>query len=138
MRKFLPFLLGVLWLAPAGATKPVAPEEIAGTARVTAEEVVDLATRLPNLVIVDSRYREEYAKGHIEGAVNLVGTEMTRAELAGVASGPDTPLLFYCNGERCLRSAAAARKAVEWGYQRVYWFRAGWQEWLAKRLPVSQ
>lgn len=138
MRKLLPFLLGVLWLAPAGAEKPVAPDEIAGTTRVTAEQVVDLATRLPNLVIIDSRYREEYAKGHIEGAVNLVGTEMTRADLARVAPGHDTPLLFYCNGERCLRSAAAARKAVEWGYRRIYWFRAGWQEWLAKHLPVSQ
>lgn len=137
MRKFLPFLLGVLWFASVGATKPVAPEEIAGTTRVTAEQVVDLATSLPDLVIIDSRYREEYAKGHIEGAVNLVGTDMTRTELARVASGPDTPLLFYCNGERCLRSAAAARKAVEWGYRRIYWFRAGWQEWQAKHLPVS-
>lgn len=130
--------LCLFWLPAAMAAKPVAPQAVAGTTLVTTEDVVDLVSRAPNLVIVDSRFREEFAKGHIEGAINLNGTEMKREDLARIAANLDVPLLFYCNGERCLRSSIAAQKAVEWGYRRVYWFRDGWQAWMEKHLPVSK
>jgi rhodanese-related sulfurtransferase len=45
-------------------------------------------------------------------------------------------LLFYCNGVRCLRSSAAIKKAVDWGYTNIFWFRGGWNEWTEKRLPI--
>ena len=66
------------------------------------------------------------------------GDPLKRADLSHLAARPDTPLLFYCNGERCLRSSHAAKMAVNWGYTRVYWFRGGWQEWLDKQLPVTR
>ena len=128
----------LLSAATAWAEKPFAPESIAGTTRVTAETVVDLVGSLPDLVIIDNRHAVEFEKGHIEGAVNLLDTNLQRADLARLAPGLDKPLLFYCNGERCLRSTHAAHMAVEWGYKRVYWFRGGWQEWLDKQLPVTR
>ena len=100
--------------------------------------MVDLANSLPDLVIIDNRYAGEFEKGHIEGAINLLDTNMQRADVAHLAARPDTPLLFYCNGERCLRSSHAAQMAVKWGYTRIYWFRGGWQEWLDKQLPVTR
>jgi rhodanese-related sulfurtransferase len=134
------FLIVLILLIPlvARADKPIAPESVPGTIRVAAEQVVELATSLPELVIIDSRFGEEFAKGHIEGAINLVGTDLQREDLARVVPSLDTPVLFYCNGERCIRSSAAAKKAVTWGYRKVYWFRDGWQEWTAKQLPVSK
>jgi rhodanese-related sulfurtransferase len=128
----------LLCAATAWAEKPFAPDSVAGTTRVTAETVVDLANSLPDLVIIDNRYAGEFEKGHIEGAVNLLDTHMQRADVAHLAARPDTPLLFYCNGERCLRSSHAAQMAVKWGYTRIYWFRGGWQEWLDKHLPVTR
>ena len=128
----------LLCTATAWAEKPFAPDSVAGTTRVTAETVVDLANSLPDLVIIDNRYAGEFEKGHIEGAINLLDTHMQRADVARLAAGPDTPLLFYCNGERCLRSSHAALLAVKWGYTRIYWFRGGWQEWLDKQLPVTR
>lgn len=139
MRKRLLFeALFLFWLPVAMAAKPMAPEAVAGATRVGAEEVVELGASVPNLVVIDSRYRDEFAKGHIEGAINLNGTELKREDLARIAPHPDVPLLFYCNGERCLRSSIAAQKAVGWGYRRVYWFRDGWQAWMEKHLPVSK
>ncbi|MEW6163556.1 MAG: rhodanese-like domain-containing protein [Pseudomonadota bacterium] len=137
-RIFLMLLLALVWQSPAMAAKPVAPELVEGTMRVSAEQAVELATGMAGLVIIDNRYHEEYVKGHIEGALNLVGPDIERAELARVAPDRDTPLLFYCNGESCLRSAGAAQKAAQWGYRRIYWFRGGWLEWMAKKLPVSK
>lgn len=131
----LPLLLAAI---PAFADKPVAPETIPGTSRVTAEELVELISSTPDLVIIDARRNEEFAKGHIEGAVVMLDTDMTPEMLGSKVKNKETPVVFYCNGERCVRSTNAAKKAVSWGYHRVYWFRGGWQEWSKKGLPISR
>lgn len=120
------------------ADKPLAPREVPGAVNVSAEKLVEMIASMPRLVVIDARRKEEFDKGHVEGAVNLLDTDMTRASLARLALQSDTPLLFYCNGERCLRSSNAAKLALEWGYSRVYWFRGGWAEWRDKNLPVSK
>lgn len=132
------FLMGLLFFLawPAIADKPIAPSEISGATSVSAEKLVELAVSMPQLIIIDARRKEEYEKGHIEGAVNLLDTEMTPDKLAKIVPKMDTPILFYCNGERCLRSTNAARMALQWGYGKVYWFRGGWKEWTEKNLPV--
>lgn len=136
-----PLLLLLTLLLPAAAAladKPVAPESIPGTTRITAEELIEMINSIPDLVIIDARRREEYAKGHIEGALFLLDTDMTPEKLASKLPSKETPVVFYCNGERCTRSTNASKKAVKWGYRRVYWFRGGWQEWSKKGLPVSR
>jgi len=134
------FLLGALLLLalPVQAEKPTAPQQIEGVTRVDAETTIQLILDKPNLVVIDSRKGEEYAKGHIEDAVNILNTRMTRQELARYVPSYDTPVLFYCNGARCLRSSNAVSKAKEWGYRHLYWFRGGWVEWLNKKLPVAR
>lgn len=134
-------LLWVLLLclaAPALADRPVAPSAIAGAVNVDAERVVVLVQTTPGLIVIDSRLPAEYAKGHIPGAYNLLDADMSEAALARLAPEHDIPLLFYCNGERCLRSGNAAQQALAWGYRTVYWFRGGWQEWLHKELPIER
>jgi len=139
MRRLLLMLaLGALCPGAVLADKPVAPESIPGAQRVTAEQVIELITANASLVIIDARRAEEHAKGHIEGSISLLDTDMTPQLLARYLATPDTPVLFYCNGERCKRSGHAANKAVAWGYRRVYWFRGGWREWTAKELPVAR
>lgn len=120
------------------AEKPIAPESIDGVTTVTAEEAIELILSHPDLLVIDSRRVEEYAKQHIEGAISLPDDEMTAATLGQLASGLNRPLLFYCNGIHCLRSSQAAAKAIAWGYPQVYWFRGGWLEWMEKAMPVSR
>lgn len=132
-------LLGLLLFAAARASadeKPYAPQSIPGAVIVTAEEVAEMILTRTDLILVDSRKKPEYTKGHIEGAVNLLNTTMQREALEGVCPNKGAPIVFYCNGERCLRSSDAVRKAMEWGYRNVFWFRGGWKEWTDKRLPV--
>ncbi len=119
-----------------GDGKPFAPEAIEGVAIVTAEEAIDLMLENPGMPVIDSRKKTEYLKGHIEGAVSLLDTEMTEQELLKISPDKDAAILFYCNGVRCLRSSNAIYKAQEWGYSQLIWMRGGWKEWSAKRLPV--
>lgn len=137
MKKLLlPLLL--LFSISAQAEKPTAPQHIEGAINLSAEQVIDLILATPALVVIDARKQEEFIKGHIENAVSLLDTTMSEEALAQHVPDKATPLLFYCNGERCLRSSNAARKAIDWGYSKVYWFRGGWVEWREKQLPVAK
>jgi len=137
MRYFACLLLLIMsW--PVLADKPLAPLQLPGVTVVDTERAILLIQTTPALVVIDSRLSEEHGKGHIPGAVNLLDTDMTEAALSRIAPDRTTPLLFYCNGERCLRSSNAAAKAAAWGYRTVYWFRGGWQEWQQKELPVAR
>lgn len=117
-------------------TKPFVPDNIAGAITVNAEEVIELILLNSELVVIDSRKKTEYSKGHIEGAVNILNTVMQQDEFEMIAPDKTKGILFYCNGTRCLRSADAVSKALEWGYKSIFWFRGGWNEWMEKRLPV--
>ena len=116
--------------------KPYAPENIEDVTVVSAEEVIELILANPDLIVIDSRKKTEYQKGHIEGAINILNTQLKPEDLERVAPGKFTEILFYCNGTRCLRSADSIKKAKTWGYNKLFWFRGGWKEWTEKRLPV--
>lgn len=116
--------------------KPYAPESMPGATSLLAEETVDLILSNPELIIIDSRKKTEYIKGHIEGAINILNTELLREDLEIIAPDRTQALLFYCNGVRCLRSSDSINKVVNWGYTNIFWFRGGWNEWTEKRLPV--
>ncbi len=117
-------------------SKAYAPETIENVIIVSAEEAIDLILGDPDMPIIDSRKKTEFLKGHIEGAVSILNTEMTERDLEVVVPHKDATILFYCNGARCLRSTDAIRKAKSWGYTNLIWFRGGWKEWTEKRLPI--
>lgn len=124
----------------AAAVQPAlaqdAPMTIAGTTTVNAEQVIDLVTKKSNLVILDNRKPEDFAAGHIEGAIRLIDTDVTPDSLAKAVKTRETPVLFYCNGLKCGRAAKAAAVAVQQGYKEVYYYALGLEEWSKKGLPL--
>ncbi|MGD8558658.1 MAG: rhodanese-like domain-containing protein [Gammaproteobacteria bacterium] len=115
-----------------------APEFIDGTKRVTAEEVVELATHSSELVIIDARKASDRdSAGWIEGSVGLPNYDTNEKSLAQHIPSKSTPVLFYCNGVKCGRSVESSKIAVGLGYKNIYWFRGGWEEWMQKGMPVS-
>jgi PQQ-dependent catabolism-associated CXXCW motif protein len=72
------------------------------------------------------------------GAIAPRLEEQFRSELA-VSLGEDAnrPLVFYCHA-RCWLSWNAAKRAIGFGYKRVYWFPDGIEGWTAAGLPVVQ
>jgi rhodanese-related sulfurtransferase len=51
----------------------------------------------PGVLILDARSESAFARGHIEGAVNLPFTDFTAGSLARVIGRADRPILIYCN-----------------------------------------
>jgi rhodanese-related sulfurtransferase len=128
----------VMLVPPALAEKADVQESVDGTTRVSAEEVIELLSNNPDLVIVDARKASDRAKGYIEGSIGLPDTETTQESLAANVPAKDSAVMFYCNGVKCGRSVKSAKNAVSWGYSNVYWFRGGWEEWTEKGYPVTK
>lgn len=124
------------FLVPAHASeKIVSPDTIAGTTKVDAEGLLDLVDKTPELIIIDARIRQDRVQGYIEGSVSLPDIETNCVSLARLIPGKSSPVLFYCNGVKCGRSAKSSLQALACGYSRIYWFRGGIEEWKQKNYP---
>jgi len=122
--------------APNG--KIVSPETIKGVINVDAEGLIEKVVEIPELVIIDSRITADRKAGYIEGSVSLPDTDTNCATLAATIPATSTPVLFYCNGIHCGRSARAAQIAVDCGYTEIYWYRNGMVEWQEQQYPLVQ
>lgn len=49
----------------------------------------------------------------------------------------DMPMLFYCHHERCQLSVLAVQRALDAGYRKLYWLRAGNSGWVKAGLPLE-
>lgn len=128
-------LLLALLAGPSAAGERTAPEFIDGSTNVDAEGLIELVDQFPELRIIDSRITSDRIQGHIEGSVSLPDERTTCDTLAETAPEKSEPLLFYCNGPKCGRSAVAVQVALGCGYQNVFWFRGGFEEWKKKKYP---
>ncbi len=122
------------------------PRVLKGATIVSAEEVGALVKQGARLY--DTRSEEEYREHHIRGAKWLpyreksakeVGFDATKDAFDTAALGPnkDAPLVFACNGAECWKSYKASVAAIKAGYRKVYWFRGGFPEWVARGYPVD-
>lgn len=139
LKQFLTTLtLFTLLGANPGFAAEDTPESLAGATNVNAEKLIELMQGTAGLVVIDSRKPSDRAKGWIEGSVGLPNTDTNEASLASNVKSKTTPIAFYCNGVKCGRSYDAAKIALGLGYQNIYWFRGGWDEWTQKGLPVMK
>ncbi len=133
---YLFFLLPLIAI-PAASAKEPAPLTIEGAVTVTAEQLIEMAGSMPDLVVIDARKQSDWERGHIDGTIHIVNTEMTEQTLADVARR-DQPVVFYCNGPKCYRSGDASKKAVRWGWKKIFWFRGGTEEWSEMGFPLTK
>ncbi len=112
-----------------------APLLIPGTTKVSAEELLDIAAKTPDLFIIDARIRADRLQGYIEGSISLPDIETNCTSLARVIPKKNAVVFFYCNGVKCGRSVRSSRIALKCGYNNIYWFRGGYAEWTAKNYP---
>lgn len=109
-RKRIAVFLVVL-LALAGCGQKVAKET--SYVNITAQEAKELMDREEGYVILDVRTEEEYAQGHIPGAILIPDYEIdTKAE--DILKDKNQMLLVYCRSGR--RSKNAAQVLLNLGY----------------------
>lgn len=86
-------------------------------------------------VVLDVRTPEEFASGHLPGAINIdYYSEAFRSELEKLPR--DTAYCVYCRSGR--RSAAAAELMKEMGFRVVYNMLGGITAWQEKGYPVEE
>jgi rhodanese-related sulfurtransferase len=115
----------------------LSPENIAGSTKIDAESLIELARDHEDLVIIDSRIKSDRRQGFITGSISLPDTETNCASLLALTD-ESTPTIFYCNGPKCRRSDRAVSIAKDCGYTNLYWFRGGFEEWKEKRYLISK
>ena len=103
----------------------------------TAEEAIHKSSHL----IIDVREPEEFANGHLEGAMNVprgVLEFRTDASYPGSIqslSDRTAKIILYCRSGG--RSALAAQSLSKMGYQAVVSMAGGFIAWEEAKLPVS-
>lgn len=137
---WFPFIMALLLLAPYysshAAENIIAPQQIEGVTRVDAEGVIERISEISDLIFIDARIRTDRAQGYIEGSISLPDEVTDCHTLEKVIPAYTTPVLFYCNGEKCGRSVISSRIAKQCGYKAIYWFRGGIEEWKNKHYPL--
>lgn len=115
IRRLLPFILSIMLLSSCSA-----PSGSANSYRqISMDEAVEMMKKESGYIILDVRRPDEYAEGHIPGAINVPNEEIGTAEIYEL---PDKAqlILVYCRSGR--RSKEASDKLVKLGYTNIVEF----------------
>jgi rhodanese-related sulfurtransferase len=97
----------------------------------------DLQSRIQageQIVVIDVREPDEFAKGKIPGAFTI-----PRGVLEMQVDGRlplESTVVLYCGAGA--RSALACKSLAEMGYDKVENLEGGWGAWVNSRLPVER
>jgi rhodanese-related sulfurtransferase len=100
-----------------------------------ADVYADIAAGITGFTVVDCRTAEQFAAGHVPGAVNLPHRRISAEALATLLP-PDDLLVTYCNGPHCNASTRGALRLVELG-RRVKEMPGGLEGWRSEGLPTE-
>ena len=107
--------------------------ELNGIEMVTKEELAKRIRRRDDLLVLDVRPPEEYAAGHVPGALSVPVAELKR-RLKELPKNKE--IVAYCRGSFCAFAPEAARYLDRKGY-RTRILDAGLPDWEAAGLPVE-
>lgn len=91
-------------------------------------------------LLVDAREAQEFAEGHIPGAVNVPYEDALRDPTPlGKLDPGGRPIIVYCSGGTCESSLLLAQMLVrDFGQRRVLVYEGGFPEWAASGEPVDR
>lgn len=121
--------------SPAASAGEVFTEiSVLGTTRVEPAVFADVISQ-PNVVIVDVRTPEEFAQGHIQGAVNIP-VEMPNFAQATQALPPADAYAVYCRSGN--RSQIAVEMMSQAGVLPIVELISGTNGWTAAGYPLAR
>jgi rhodanese-related sulfurtransferase len=107
--------------------------ELNGIDLVTKEQLAKRLRRKDDLLVLDVRPAEEYAAGHVPGAVSIPVAELKR-RLKELPKNKE--IVAYCRGAYCAFAPEAARYLDKKGF-RTRLLDGGLPDWEAAGLPVE-
>ena len=107
-------------------------------ARVKETSVAEVRKRLQSgetFLLVDVREDNEWASGHIPGAVHM-GRGIIERDIEVKVPETSTKMILYCGGG--FRSALVADNLQKMGYTNLESMDGGWRGWVAAGLPTEK
>ncbi|MCU7798748.1 MAG: rhodanese-like domain-containing protein [gamma proteobacterium symbiont of Lucinoma myriamae] len=127
--------ISLLSIQIAFAGDAISPMTIDGAKTVTTEEAKKLFD--DGVLFIDVRKDKDWNAGRVSDAVQLnIKTKLSEETMSAEMKKSD-PAVIYCNGERCMRSSDACKKAVAWGFTNLYYYRDGFPAWKSAGYPVE-
>jgi rhodanese-related sulfurtransferase len=106
--------------------------------RVKETNVAEVKRRMEGgekLLLVDVREDNEWADGHIPGAVHM-GRGIIERDIEAKVPETTTKMILYCGGG--FRSALVGDNLQKMGYVNVESMDGGWRGWVEAGLPTSK
>ena len=120
MKRMIPILLMMTLLLTGCTTPAPKPVSEANTYRqITMQEAIALMEKEENYIILDVRTHEEFAAGHIPGAIVVPNETIGTEEIAQLPD-KDQLIMVYCRSGN--RSKQASDKLVKLGYTNIIEF----------------
>jgi len=135
--------VGISWLPRREGSALTNPEAL----RQVGVSVEQAAAMLDesHTVVIDARSAEQFADGHIPGAINVCSSELPEAAealyevLPGSEDMGEMKVLIYCQGQGCIDSVRVFDYLSELGYgQSLRVLTEGFGSWRAAGLPVEE
>jgi rhodanese-related sulfurtransferase len=139
--------IGIGWLPTVGIAGDQAGNIFTATLREAGQKTSNISTdELKNILVqktamvLDARPDQEYAAGHIPGAVNVAAKPGVRAseyvsDVAAIGrllnNDKAAPLVLYCNGPFCGKSKRLSSELIHAGYVNVRRYQLGMPVWRA-------
>ena len=114
------------------------PLNIKSGSHISLDQVLQLFSH-EKALFIDTRYTDEYKKSHIIGALNLP-LDASREEIAVFCESisKEQVIVVYCSGPECNSSRRLGGYLTFLGFEKVYIYLNGFEEWEAKNLPVEE
>ncbi|MCQ2593451.1 MAG: rhodanese-like domain-containing protein [Treponema sp.] len=119
MKKPLLFILiSILFLTSCKAKEIKAKEAAVNTFKsVSMDEGLKLMVNSKDFILLDVRTPEEYAGGHIPGALQLTNETFTKQDAENLLKNKAQTIYVYCRSGR--RSKQSSQKLIDFGYTNV-------------------
>ena len=127
MRKLIPIFLSALLFAGCAGTSN---SQTNTYRQITMDEAVTMMAQETGYIILDVRRPDEFAAGHIPGAINVANESIGTDEIPELPD-KDQLIMVYCRSGR--RSKEAAEKLVKLGYTNVVEF-GGILDWKGETV----
>lgn len=109
----------------------------------SSDDVLSISTRQAKRLLdekratfIDARRSDQYAKGHIKGAINVYAYEVGNhvGDILGIPK--DRQIVIYCDGGACEMSHDLADELKKnFGFTKIVIYQGGWEEWSKTDYP---
>lgn len=123
---FVPFALTTFSYTAAAADRTLTEADVA--ARMLSHEP-------SNWLILDVRTPQEYADGHVPGAINIP-YDKVEAQLERLGTDHNRELLVYCRSGH--RAKIAAETLHQHGFSNISFLEGNMPLWIKNGLPVAR